>query len=368
MSLNKSTQNNNIKKNGFTLVELIVVLSIISIITTLVTISFISIRKMNRDGKRVNDIVELQMTLESYRFFEGSYPKNLISGESLIGEVTGKIYMSKIPVNMSYQNFDCNWPNYEYYYDSKSEQYEIGFCLEGDIKKYLKGTNCATPNGILNQNCSHFLPCGDLVVVDSRDGNSYSTIKIGNQCWMTKNLAYLPEVHTSSQFQDKGQNQQPGYGVYEYNGSSIAVAKAHENYGIYGVLYNWFAAMNGFTTSGAQGACPPGWHIPTNEEMNEMIEYLGGDAIGGKLKQTGITYWLSPNTGATNDSGFSALPGGYRRDDGSFLNINENSFILISDDQIDRDLFIFLSYNSNEYQVNDNEKGHGYSVRCLKNY
>jgi uncharacterized protein (TIGR02145 family) len=120
------------------------------------------------------------------------------------------------------------------------------------------------------------------------------------------------------------------YYVYRYNGTNVSEAKATENYQTYGVLYNWPAAMAGMTSSSSnpsrvQGVCPTGWHLPSDAEWTELIDYLGGGEVaGGKLKETGTTHWESPNTGATNETGFTALPGGFRNYDGNFLNIGYN--------------------------------------------
>lgn len=133
---------------------------------------------------------------------------------------------------------------------------------------------------------------------DPRDGNVYQTVIIGNQVWMTENLKYLPSVA------DPGTRSSttPYYYVYDYKGTDVNTAKATANYQTYGVLYNWKAA---------KAAVPAGWHLPTDAEWLQLTNYLGGENFaGGKLKETGTTHWNSPNTGATNETGFTALPGG----------------------------------------------------------
>ncbi len=113
---------------------------------------------------------------------------------------------------------------------------------------------------------------------DTRDGHEYKTVKIGEQWWMSENLAYK----TSS-----------GCCIYE------GVEGYLENYGY---LYTWEVALK---------ACPDGWHLPSDNEYEQLSKYLGGaDVAGGKLKETGTEYWNSPNAGATNSSGFSARAGG----------------------------------------------------------
>ncbi|MCP4089278.1 MAG: hypothetical protein GY746_05755, partial [Gammaproteobacteria bacterium] len=151
--------------------------------------------------------------------------------------------------------------------------------------------------------------CGDDLY-DSRDGNTYTTVQIGSQCWIAENLAYLPSVSPSS----AGSQTTPYYYVYDYQGTNVSAAKATSNYQTYGVLYNWLAAMAGEASSnsipsGVQGICPDGWYLPSDAEWTLLTNYLGGSA-GGKMKETGYSHWNSPNAGAINSSGFTALPGG----------------------------------------------------------
>jgi uncharacterized protein (TIGR02145 family) len=151
-------------------------------------------------------------------------------------------------------------------------------------------------------------------------GRTYRTITINGKEWMAENLAYLPTVSPPS----AGSDSAPYYYVYGYTGTDVTVAKATANYYTYGVLYNWTAA---FTAS------PPGWHLPSDDEWKALEVYLGmtsalanaagwrGTDQGGKLKEAGTNHWSSPNTGATNSSGFAALPGGSRDDTGTFFSI-----------------------------------------------
>lgn len=124
---------------------------------------------------------------------------------------------------------------------------------------------------------------------DSRDGKTYKTVCIGSQVWMAENL--------------------------NYNASgSKCYQNDTNNCNTYGKLYNWNTAMDGSGSSssnpsGVRGICPQGWHLPSSSEWNELIAFLGGTHVaGGKMKATNL--WLSPNTGATNSSGFTALPSG----------------------------------------------------------
>ncbi|MCP3908968.1 MAG: hypothetical protein GY712_13240 [Oceanicoccus sp.] len=208
-----------------------------------------------------------------------------------------------------------------------------------------------------------FSPCG-LPFTDTRDENSYETIAIGDQCWMAENLAYLPSVYPS----DLGWYNIPYYYVYGYQGTNVAAAKATDNYQNYGVLYNWYSSLT---------ACPNGWHLPSQVEWAVLTDYLGGiNVAGGKMKSTRTfpdlhPRWDSPNNTASNSSGFSGLPGGYRVYDpnygsGSFGSIGEKGRWLSSDE--------LWSYSAQNYTLSyslgivskiPGASQEGFSVRCL---
>lgn len=208
-------------------------------------------------------------------------------------------------------------------------------------------------------------------ITDSRDGNIYNTVKIGDQWWMSENLAFLPSVSPPYVYSET----LPYYYVYGYEdeGRSVSEAKSTANYQTYGVLYNWPAAMNSAASStsspsGVQGVCPTGWHLPSDAEWTQLSNYLGGESVaGGKLKETGKTHWLIVNTGASNESGFTALPGGYRSPDdvvkwlglfGLWWSSSENSSSSV--------WVVGLSGNSSNVVRDPYFKWYGYSVRCLK--
>ena len=130
------------------------------------------------------------------------------------------------------------------------------------------------------------------VFTDARDGHVYHYVQIGDQVWMSENLAYLPNVNTPATEDER-------YFVYDYLGTSVTEAKETDNYKNYGVLYSYFAAR--------YRCCPDGWHMPTEEECNVMFDLLGS-APASKLKAT--TGWAE-ETNALNTTGFSATPAGY---------------------------------------------------------
>jgi len=133
------------------------------------------------------------------------------------------------------------------------------------------------------------------------DGNNYKTIQIGTQTWMAENLKTTKYRNGDpiTLGTDPLYMSDSNVGGYWWYNNDIT------NRATYGALYDWWASNDG------RNIAPTGWHVPTNDEVLTLMNYLGGSTIaGGKLKETGITHWASPNTGATNESGFTALPGG----------------------------------------------------------
>jgi uncharacterized protein (TIGR02145 family) len=135
------------------------------------------------------------------------------------------------------------------------------------------------------------------------DGNIYDTVVIGTQVWIAENLkttrlndgTEIPLVTSDTAWSNLRTPGYCWYGNYE----------AFFNLNHYGALYNYYAVKSG-------KLCPAGWHVPDTDEWYTLITFLGNDIAGGKMKETGTRNWLSPNTGATNESGFNALPGGFR--------------------------------------------------------
>jgi len=210
--------------------------------------------------------------------------------------------------------------------------------------------------------------CG-AILIDGRDSNQYQTILIGSQCWLAKNLAYLPSVVGPS----TGSNTIPYYYVSGYNDTVVADAKITTNYTAYGVLYNWPAAMAGATASsnnpsGVKGVCPTGWHLPSDSEWTQLTDFLGGESVaGGKLKASGFTHWSNPNTGATNSSCFTALPGGIRYDHGIFNYIGYGgSWWSTMSSSVANVWIRYLEYNSSNANRSSATINYGFSIRCIK--
>jgi uncharacterized protein (TIGR02145 family) len=194
--------------------------------------------------------------------------------------------------------------------------------------------------------------------VQDQSGNFYNTVAIGTQVWFKENLrtkkyrsgALIPVKTNTDTSTLVGQ-------MYYYSNDSLT------NYSVYGALYNWKA------TQSSDSLCPVGWHVPTDAEWSTLTTYLGGISVaGGKMKTIGTTYWNSPNTDATNESGFTSLPGGFRVNAGSFSNIRSNAFFW-SATELDFEYawFRFLYYDNDNVLRDYNFKSLGASVRCLKN-
>lgn len=208
---------------------------------------------------------------------------------------------------------------------------------------------------------------------DERDGRTYRFVEIGNQVWMAENLKYLPAVYSET----SGSITEPRYYVYDYNGTNVDDAKESVNFQTYGVLYNWAAAMNGQESSDSQvqGICPTGWHLPTDAEWDELADFVGGaEVAGGKLKEAGLAHWLTPNDGATDEFGFTALPGGARDSyyGGVFYNIQQFGFWWSSTEDVDSDDEDHAWYRTMNYLFPELIRFHfpkakGLSVRCVQN-
>lgn len=142
-----------------------------------------------------------------------------------------------------------------------------------------------------------------------------------------------------------------------YNNDSTTYAAT------YGKLYNWYAVND------PRGLAPIGWHLPTDSDLLDLSTCLGGDAVaGGVMKEIGTTHWSSPNGGATNYSGFTGLPGGYRDYNGSFGNIGTYGYWWSSSQSSTTVAgFCGLNYFNPFFQRSTQLKLYGYSVRCIKN-
>jgi uncharacterized protein (TIGR02145 family) len=130
----------------------------------------------------------------------------------------------------------------------------------------------------------------------------------------------------------------------------------------YGALYNWYSVNTA-------KLCPTGWHVPSDAEWTTLTTFLGGESVaGGKLKEIGTSHWLSPNTGATNETGFTAIPGGYRNNGGTFGGIGRDGY-LWSSSMVSSSLAWYRYLGNTGSSVFRNNDGKvGFSVRCLRDF
>ena len=196
------------------------------------------------------------------------------------------------------------------------------------------------------------------VVTTDPDGNAFGIVTIGTQTWMAEDLktthyndgTAIPNVTDNATWAGLAT------GAYCWYNNDAATYK-----NTYGPLYNWYAVNTG-------KLCPTGWHVPTNGEWSTLTTYLGGEIVaGGKLKETGYSHWKTPNTGATNETGFTALPGGYRDNKGAFSSITHFSNGWSSTEYSSTNAWNrYLSYDFDRISRINSYKVNGFPVRCLR--
>ncbi len=190
------------------------------------------------------------------------------------------------------------------------------------------------------------------------DGNVYTTVTIGTQVWMAENLKTSKyrngdPIPTNLSNSAWGSTTTGACAIYNNDAGNNTT---------YGKLYNWYAVAD------SRNLCPVGWHVPTDGEWTTLENYLGGSGVaGGKLKSTSIL-WSTPNTGATNESGFSGLPGGNRDANGIYYYIGLYGYWWSSTEFSTPDAWSrSLYYNGgNSYRGNFGIKQDGFRVRCLR--
>ena len=214
-----------------------------------------------------------------------------------------------------------------------------------------------------------FTATGTTPLVTDYDGNTYNTVGIGDQIWMAEDLkvTHFPDGTPITNVTSNSI-----WGDYDFTAKRYCFYNNNSNTD-YGALYTGIAAMNGegnssANPSGVQGVCPDGWHIPSASEWDQLVSYLGGiNVAGGKLKETGTTHWNSPNTSATNESGFTALPGGRRLfDGGAFAGLGESgSWWTTTEDEYGGSIIMILSYDNDDVSISGAYSPSGKSVRCV---
>ncbi len=213
-----------------------------------------------------------------------------------------------------------------------------------------------------------------VITVTDIDGNTYKAVTIGTQVWMAENLKVtkypngdaIPLVEDNTAWGNLADdNSSDAYCYYNNNVNNEADT--------YGALYTYAAAIGDNWTKDKkdnQGICPDGWHLPSDAEWTKLTDYLGGTEIaGGKMKEKGTSHWKTPNIGATNESGFTALPGGYRFINNGYFDYQSVVSIFWSATEVDAASVLYRSINhyySKVYLFSKTNKSFGLSVRCLQ--
>jgi uncharacterized protein (TIGR02145 family) len=196
----------------------------------------------------------------------------------------------------------------------------------------------------------------NLDTVKDIDGNIYKTVKIGNQVWMAENFKVtrfndgtpIPLIRNYDKWAGLSSP-----AMSWYNNDSV-------NKDIYGSLYNWHVVNS-------KKLCPAGWHVPTDHDWLTLRMYLMvPEMAGGNLKETGQTNWRSPNTKATNSTGFTARGSGMRSYNGSFNYIKISGYWWSATPSGNNAYYNILNYKSSAITVERGDKGNGFSVRCIK--
>jgi len=218
--------------------------------------------------------------------------------------------------------------------------------------------------------------------VSDIDGNAYATIEFGTQVWMAENLkvSHYPDGTPITPISDEAEwnDMTPDVQAYCWYNNLTEYSDTS------GALYTWAAAMNGELSSdtipsGIQGICPDGWHLPSDAEWKILEMFLGmtqadadnydwrGSDEGGQLKETGFSNWAFPNTGGSNSSGFTAVPGGFRSAKGGFYSVDRDATFLSSKAEEGTNNAWYRTLNHGRGQVyrQHNDMRLGLSVRCV---
>jgi uncharacterized protein (TIGR02145 family) len=244
----------------------------------------------------------------------------------------------------------------------------LGYKNLGQCLRYVRTGTGSPPTGL---------------TVSDVDGNVYPIVKIGEQWWMAENLKVTKYNNRDDILTGLDDTEWLGtvggaYAIYPHDGGHSednveGIGSDEEMLAAYGALYNWYAV------SDSRGLCPVGWHVPSEEEWNDLDNYLGGEIIaGGKMKSTRTEpfphpRWDNPNIDATNESGFSGLPGGMRVHEGSYINIGRYGRWWSSTTRTDYPSDIGTEYAmgrrtqcyDGKINQNYNFKQVGFPVRCI---
>ncbi|MDD3876083.1 MAG: FISUMP domain-containing protein [Bacteroidales bacterium] len=314
-------------------------------------------------------IAQTQNTLEvaeHYYYIKGlSYGKYLLEinsqdyaySDTLISNSTN-LYQS---ISILYRGKKSNFFIPQEYFYARTEQvlpFRFNDALKitayaGRHKKIvvLRPNEESTTVNLFFQNCT------------DANGNDYPVVKIGDQYWMASNLMTTKyndytEIQLVSDSNTWSKLESPAYCWYKNEFSETGT--------VYGALYNWYAIDT--ISNNNKNICPIGWHIPNSYDWKSLYDYLGGNNVaGGKIKDRGFDYWKIPNTAATNESGFTALPAGNRFAGGAYGNLGQRAHFWSYNEYYAVYAWSnLLFFSPNDILRNEHLKRYGFSIRCVK--
>ena len=322
-------------------------------------------------GNGIFDHNDIEVFLDSLQYYDGAlnYSRFDLNGDGLTGgsgtdrfdltmnmEYSSSVYQSVEGQSVFYNENSLTDLEILCYY-AYSDLYDGDHAQRSEL---LAGP-CVDDNG------------HETGTVTDIDGNEYQTVKIGDQWWMAENLRVTRyrngDAITAGLSNEEWQNTTSGaYAIYPH-GDVEGINSDEDMVAAYGKLYNWYAVDDD------RGLCPEGWHVPSDDEWQILVDYLGGREIaGGKMKSTRTKpeahpRWTTPNEGATNESGFSGLPGGSRFGGGEFNGIGDYGLWLSSTEHDTYDYAVLGRRLWGQYSHVGTSIGIrqiGVSIRCLK--
>ncbi|WP_163408833.1 fibrobacter succinogenes major paralogous domain-containing protein [Flavobacterium ajazii] len=199
--------------------------------------------------------------------------------------------------------------------------------------------------------------CKNAETAEDIDGNVYHTIRIGRQTWMVENLKVTRFNNGDSikKFESNSDWKQANQAGYSFYNNDVTIVKD------YGFLYNYKCLQD------ARGIAPEGWRIPTEEDLRELESFVNSNSIGIFLKEKGNSHWLPSNVVGNNATGFNALPGGYRDEEGNFYMLRSNGYYWTTNGS-----FEFYNWSDRMFQAFADTrrdsvfKRYGFSIKCIK--
>ncbi|MBU0766074.1 MAG: hypothetical protein KJ607_14720, partial [Bacteroidetes bacterium] len=313
----------------------------------------------------------------------GTYTITVTDGNGCTDTETTDVTVNNLTDTTSHTNVSCNGgnngsidltvydgtPGYIYFWSTGATTQDLtGLTADSYTVTVTDSDGCTKTDSVTITEPAYMATYTDTIAKilwDSRNCRTYTIEKIGDQWWMTENIDFGVMISSTT-----GGQLQTDNGILE----KYCYNNAPANCELYGGLYEWNEMMqynpsDAADTGTIQGICPTGWHIPTDAEWAALTNYLGGESVaGGKLKETGTTHWSIPNTGATNESGFTGLPGGYRNySNGSFSNSGNYGYWWSATEYNSTYAWErYLYYSLATVSRDSINKTTGFSVRCLK--